>query len=208
MTAAAPPFSGSGQTMSAMALTVEEAEFFAATHVPVWEENEPVEPFGGEDTLRDAHAPLAGPDDTWVETPLPAALPELEDEDPHRARRGPGPWRVAAAGIFAVLVAVALLSTTRRSPVPTAHAAEPVAVAHKTAPLPAIPAATPVATNAADIEILPTPKKLIETHATSPSPKAAPQKPKAKSVAVSAPAKPSPATKPAPKKGAKLKSSF
>jgi len=185
-----------GDSLSTMALTDEEAVFFAT----------PPEP-SADDTWTDA--PSATADQTWIETPLPRSLqdPEQDLEDvewsgdvalpspeiptAHRA----GPFRLAAAGIFAALVAVAFLSTTRRSTVPTVYAAERV-MAYRKAPMTAIPAVTAQPEPTQEIEILnaPTPPKIVKVEA----------KPAPKAKAVTKPA----VQKSPPRKPSKVKSSF
>jgi hypothetical protein len=215
------------QILASMSLSAEDADFFAAQHVPVWEEAAPEPDMSdAEDTWVDAHKgpaeacaePLSEApsdaleaDERWFETGVaigendPDATGDFEasgelyvGSPPPRYR--PSTFRFAAAAIFAVLVAMALVSTTRRSAVPTAHAAEPVMV-HRKAPLPAIPAPTAEATQ--EIELLPTPT-VVPAKLSLTKPTAAAAKVKSASPA----AKPPTVAKPVAKKPGKPKTNF
>ena len=191
-----------GESLSMMALSDEEAEFFATQPSP--------EP-SADDTWTDAPK-IDSADQTWIETPLPRALRDPDDDledvewsgdvavppSEHRKIHRAGPFRIAAAAIFAELVAVALLSTTRRSTVPTVHAAEPV-MAYRRAPMPAILAQ---AEPTQEIELLPTPAALVPAKLVKADAKLD-AKPTAKAKALT-----KPTAKPAVRKPSKVKSSF
>ena len=190
-----PPPRAPEDILAFMSLSLEEVEHYAAQHVPAWEAPDAPDL---DDTWRDRN-PELDVDVTWSETPVPRDQTLLDDDDfPTFAPRGVPMWRFVAAGIFAVLVGAALISTTRPTRAPTARTAAAVVVQPAKIPMPAIdPAATTAATG--ELEILPTPRALA-THGAQQL--AAKPKPKPNAV------KTGTTSKAATTKGPKLKATF